>query len=377
MTPAVSCPAKPLNTYEAARQTPEWHDWKWQFRQRVQSLDALKTYLNVTPEEEAAFQKGGINLPFAITPYYLDLIQRLEGDNPAGPLRKTVVPLMDEFLSTEHELSDPCGEDSHSPVPGLVHRYPDRVLFLINETCSVYCRYCTRSRLVGSGEHRVDFEATYQYLRNHPEIRDVLISGGDPLVMSDDRLEAIIANLRAIPHIEIVRIGTKIPVVLPQRITDGLLSMLRKYHPFYMSIHFLHPSEITPEVADACNRIADAGIPTFSQTVLLKGVNDDPVVMKELMHKLLQIRVRPYYIYQCDPVKGTSHFRTSIQKGLEIMEHLRGHTTGYAIPTYVVDAPGGGGKIPVSPNYVVAQEDGHLTLRNFKNEVYHYYEEGL
>lgn len=351
---------------------PHWHDWKWQFRNRIQSLDALKKYIPVTPAEEEAFRTAGTNLPFAITPFYMDVLQHHDRNDA---IRKTVIPRIEELMTSPHELRDPLGEDKDSPVPGLVHRYPDRVLFLINETCSVYCRYCTRSRLVGSGEHKVEFEATYEYLRKHPEIRDVLISGGDPLVMSDDRLETIIQNLRAIPHIEIVRIGSKIPVVLPQRITDELVDMLKKYHPFYMSIHFLHPAEITPEVAAACNKLADAGIPTFSQTVLLKGVNDDPEIMKELVHKLLKIRVRPYYIYQCDPVQGTTHFRTSIRKGLEIMEHLRGHTTGYGIPTYVVDAPGGGGKIPVSPDYVVAMEPGKVVLRNYKNEVYEYFEE--
>ncbi|MBY0403443.1 MAG: KamA family radical SAM protein [Cyanobacteria bacterium] len=366
-------PAQPLKNYDFDKTQPHWHDWKWQFRNRIQTLAAFEEYVEVTPEERQAFIQGGINLPFALTPYYLDVI--LSENNATGPIRKTVVPHINEFTTTAHEMSDPCGEDKNTPVPGLVHRYPDRVLFLINETCSVYCRYCTRSRLVGSGEHRVDFEAAYAYLREHTEIRDVLISGGDPLVMSDERLEAIIQNLSAIPHIEFIRMGTKIPVVMPQRITPALLSMLKKYHPFYMSIHFLHPDEITPEVSAACNAIADAGIPTFSQTVLLKGVNDDPEVMKRLMHQLLKIRVRPYYIYQCDPVEGTAHFRTTLKKGLDIMEHLRGHTTGYAIPTYVVDAPGGGGKIPVSPNYVVSMEEGKTVLRNYKNEIYEYYEE--
>lgn len=362
----------PFKTFGADQQQPHWHDWKWQFRNRVQSLDALKQYLCVTPEEEAAFHAAGTNLPFAITPFYMDVIQHADRNDA---IRKTVIPRIEELMSNPHELRDPCGEDAHTPVPGLVHRYPDRVLFLINETCSVYCRYCTRSRLVGSGTHRVDFEATYEYLRQHPEVRDVLISGGDPLIMSDERLASIIENLRAIPHIEIVRIGTKIPVVMPQRITDDLLAILKQHHPFYMSIHFLHPAEITPEVAEACNRLADAGIPTFSQTVLLKGVNDDPEVMKELVHKLLKIRVRPYYLYQCDPVQGTSHFRTPIRKGLEIIEHLRGHTTGYAIPTYVIDAPGGGGKIPVSPEYVVSMEPGKVVLRNFQNQVYEYHDD--
>lgn len=355
--------------FSTEKQSPEWHDWKWQFRNRITTLDALKEYIAVTPDEEKAFQAAGKNLPFAITPYYLDLINPCKTDDP---IRKTVVPRIAEFTTTREEMVDPCGEDHDMVAPGLVHRYPDRVLFLVNETCSVYCRYCTRSRLVGSGQHHVEFEEAYEYLRNHPEVRDVLISGGDPLVMSDDKLEGIIKNLRAIPHIDIVRIGSKIPVVLPQRITDDLVNMLKKYHPFYMSIHFLHPDEITPEVETACNKLANAGIPTFSQTVLLKGVNDDPEIMKELMLKLLKIRVRPYYIYQCDPVQGTSHFRTNVDKGIEIIEHLRGHITGYGVPTYVIDGPGGGGKIPVTPDYVVKREPGKITLRNYKNEEYVY-----
>ena len=361
-----------LKTFDTEKLLPEWQDWKWQFRNRITNLEQLKQYVSVTEEEEKAFQAAGKNLPFAITPYYMNLLDPI---NPEDPLRKTVIPHMMEFVTTSAEMVDPCGEDSHMPVPGLVHRYPDRVLFLVNETCSVYCRYCTRSRLVGSGKHHVEFEAVYDYLRNHPEVRDVLISGGDPLVMSDEKLEGIISNLRAIPSIEIVRMGTKMPVVLPQRITENLVNMLKKYHPFFMSIHFLHPDEITPDVERACNMLADAGIPTFSQTVLLKGVNDDPAVMKRLMQKLLTLRVRPYYIYQCDPVQGTSHFRTSIDTGLNIMEHLRGHTTGYAIPTYVVDAPGGGGKIPVSPDYIVSREPGKTVLRNYKGDVYEYIEE--
>lgn len=371
LDPPRLCQERNFNTFSADKLQPHWHDWKWQFRNRITSLEKLKEYICVTEEEEKAFQAAGKNLPFAVTPYYIDLIDPL---NPQDPIRKTVIPRVAEFTTTAAEMVDPCGEDEHMPVPGLVHRYPDRVLFLVNETCSVYCRYCTRSRLVGSGKHKVGFEAVYDYLREHPEVRDVLISGGDPLVMSDDRLEDIVRNLRAIPTIEIVRVGTKMPVVLPQRVTDELVNRLKRYHPFYMSIHFLHPAEITPEVTEACNRLADAGIPTFSQTVLLKGVNDDPEVMKKLMQQLLLLRVRPYYIYQCDPVQGTSHFRTSIDKGLEIMSHLRGHTTGYAIPTYVVDAPGGGGKIPVSPDYVVSREPGKTVLRNYKGDIYTYLE---
>ena len=366
------CEEMSFRSYAEAKRQPEWHDWKWQFRNRVTTLQELKEFMPVTPEEEKAFQAAGKNLPFAITPYYLDLINPCDAHDP---IRKTVIPRVAEFTTSASEMVDPCGEDGSMPVPGLVHRYPDRVLFLVNETCSVYCRYCTRSRIVGSGKHQVEYGEVYEYLRNHPEVRDVLISGGDPLVMSDEKLDGILTNLRAIPHIEIVRIGSKIPVVLPQRITDDLVNMLKKHHPFFMSIHFLHPDEITPEVEAACNKLADAGIPTFSQTVLLKGVNDNPEVMKRLMLKLLKMRVRPYYIYQCDPVQGTSHFRTSIDKGLEIMEHLRGHITGYAVPTYVIDAPGGGGKIPVTPNYVVSRDEKKTVLRNFRHKEYTYVHE--
>lgn len=356
---------------EQAEKLPEWNSWKWQFRHRIKSLEQLKQYMDVTPDEEAAFVKGGYNLPFAITPYYLSLFNQHDADDP---LRKTVVPRLAEFDSAPEEFDDPCGEDGDMVAPGLVHRYPDRVLFLINETCSVYCRYCTRSRLVGSGEHEVDFEEAYRYLENHPEVRDVLISGGDPLVLDDGRLEKILKRLRAIPSIKVLRVGTKVPTVLPQRITDDFVAMLKRYSPFYMSIHFTHPDEITPEVEAACNKLADNGIVTFSQTVLMKGVNDDPEVMKTLMQRILELRVRPYYIYQCDPVKGTKHFRTPVQTGLNIIEHLRGHITGYAVPTFVIDGPGGGGKIPVSPNYVEKTEKGVWTLRNYAGEEFTYHE---
>lgn len=359
-----------LEAWCKARQTNEWNDWRWQFRNRVKDVETLKQLIPLCREEENAFKASGKNLPFAVTPYYMTLI---DPNNPLDPIRKTVIPRTEEFTTTQHEMVDPCGEDAHSPVEGLVHRYPDRVLFLVNDMCSVYCRYCTRSRVVGSGDLHTEFDHVYRYLEAHTEVRDVLISGGDPLVFSDDRLEMIIERLRAIPHIEIIRLGTKIPVVMPQRITEELVNMLKKYHPLYMSIHFLHPREITPEVTEACNRLADAGIPTFSQTVLLKGVNDTPDVMKALMQKLLTLRVRPYYIYQCDPVQGTSHFRTSIETGLKIMESLRGHTTGYAIPTYVVDAPGGGGKIPVSPDYVVSYDDEKVVLRNYTGNTFEYF----
>lgn len=356
--------------WRKAKQNGDWHDWQWQFRNRIRTIEALRALMPVSREEDMAFKASGKNLPFAVTPYYAELI---DSQDPLCPIRKTVIPRSEEFATTQHEMLDPCGEEGDSPMEGLVHRYPDRVLFLVNDLCSVYCRYCTRSRIVGSGELRPEYERIYQYIEQHREVRDVLISGGDPLVLSTDKLEAIIRRLRAIPHVEIIRIGSKIPVVMPQRITPELVDTLKKYHPLYMSIHVLHPQEITPEVTQACNRLADAGIPTFSQTVLLNGVNDDPAVMKGLMLKLLALRVRPYYIYQCDPVQGTSHFRTDIKTGLRIMEHLRGHSSGYAVPTYAVDAPGGGGKIPISPDYIV-EEDGHrVVLRNYAGEIYTYH----
>jgi lysine 2,3-aminomutase len=268
------------------------------------------------------------------------------------------------------------GEDHDSPVPGLVHRYPDRVLFLVTSFCAVYCRYCTRSRLVGkTGEYHFNqkqFQAAIDYIAAHPEIRDVLISGGDPLTMNDDKIEWLLSRLRAIPHVEFIRIGSKVPVVLPQRITPALVKMLRKYHPFWMSVHFMHPDELTPEVKQSCERLADAGIPLGSQTVLNAGVNDDVDTMKRLMHGLLKIRVRPYYIYQCDPIPGSAHFRTPVEKGLEIIEGLRGHTTGYAVPQFVIDAPGGGGKIPLLPQYYQGRDGDDVLVRNFEGKTFRY-----
>ena len=312
------------------------------------------------------------SLPLRISPYYLSL---LDPDNPDQPLRKSVVPVFDEFIVHPEEASDPLSEEHDSPVPNIVHRYPDRVLFLVTGFCSTYCRYCTRTRMVAKDKCHIGIEAWAEglkYIRDHPEIRDVLVSGGDPLTMSDQHIEYLLSELRKISHVEIIRIGTKIPVVLPQRITRAFVSMLRKYHPLYMSIHFTHAGEITPEVEAACAKLANAGIPLGSQTVLLKGINDDVSVMKNLMQGLLRIRVRPYYLYQCDPVVGTKHLRTTIEKGLEIMEGLRGHTTGYAVPTYVVDAPGGGGKIPLLPEYNLGKENGNLILRNYENKLFKY-----
>ena len=328
--------------------------------------------LTLTADEREAILQGGSMLPVGITPYYMSLLAR---DKHEQPLRRTVIPSTSEFVRTSGEADDPLGEDKHSPVPGLVHRYPDRVLLLVLDFCSTYCRYCTRSRVVGHGELRPSeerIERALDYIRRTPTVRDVLLSGGDPLAMSEDRLDWLLGRLREIPHVEFIRIGTKMPAVLPQRITPQLCRVLRKYHPLWMSLHFLHPDECTPESNRACSRLADAGIPLGSQTVLLKGINDDVETMKELVHRLLLMRVRPYYLYQCDPISGSAHFRTPVSKGLEIIEGLRGHTTGYAVPTYVIDAPGGGGKIPLQPNYIVGREGDDLLLRNYENETFRY-----
>ncbi|MCA9306838.1 MAG: KamA family radical SAM protein, partial [Phycisphaerales bacterium] len=307
-----------------------------------------------------------------ITPYYASTINP---NDPADPVRKTMVPVETEFEMSAGEQADPLGEDADMPVPGLVHRYPDRVLFLVTSFCAVYCRYCTRSRLVGkTGEYHFNtaqFERALDYLRKTPSVRDVLISGGDPLTMHDGRIDWLLGELRSIPHIDFVRIGSKIPCVLPQRITPEFCAMLKKHKP-WISVHFMHPNEITPEVAEACGRLADAGVPLGSQTVLTQGVNDDAETMKRLMHGLLKIRVRPYYIYQCDPIPGSRHFRVPVEKGLEIIEALRGHTTGYAVPTFVIDGPGGGGKIPLMPNYVIGRDGDDILLRNYAGEVFRY-----
>ncbi|MHB0959555.1 MAG: KamA family radical SAM protein [Pirellulaceae bacterium] len=350
----------------------QWDDWRWQVRHRIRTPEQFNAMLNLSAAEHDALWQGGTMLPVGVTPYYMSL---LDPADPLQPLRKTVVPTTAEFTRVPGEADDPLGEDGHSPVPGLVHRYPDRVLLLPLDFCSTYCRYCTRSRVVGHGEivpNEARLDAIFDYLKQATEVRDVLISGGDPLALSDDRLETILSRLRAIPHIEFVRIGTKMPAVLPQRITPQLCEMLRRHHPVWMSLHFLHPEECTPESAEACGRLADAGIPLGSQTVLLKGVNDNVDTMKQLVHKLLMMRVRPYYLYQCDPISGSSHFRTPVSKGLEIIAGLRGHTTGYAVPTYVIDAPGGGGKIPLQPDNVVGRDGDYLLLRNFEGKTFRY-----
>ncbi len=351
-----------------------WCDWHWQYANRITSLDQLSTMIRLSPEERGA-GTGLAALPLAITPYYA---AQFDPENPQDPMRRTMVPTVAEWELNPGESADPLGEDGHSPVPGLVHRYPDRVLFLATDTCAAYCRYCTRSRRVGktcsTSAVRKRWPAAIEYIENHPEVRDVLISGGDPLTMSDAALDHLLSRLRRIPHVEILRIGSKAPIVMPQRITPSLLRVLRRYHPLLMSIHCSHPDEITVEASEALRRLADAGIPLGSQTVLLKGVNDDVPTMTRMMHGLLKSRVRPYYLYHCDPVQGTAHFRTHIYKGVDIIRGMRGHTSGYAVPTYVVDAPGGGGKIPLMPDYVQGYDGEDLVLRNYEGGLYRSYD---
>ena len=353
--------------------TKEWNDWHWQLRNRIRDAQTLGRMIRLSEDERHAMIGQGGSLPLAITPHYMSL---LDPWNPNQALRRTVVPTVHEHFRSNGEADDPLHEDEDSPVPGIVHRYPDRVLFLVTGNCSTYCRYCTRSRMVGhTGNHCLNteqWERGITYIATHTEIRDVLLSGGDPLTLADDQLEWLLARLRQIPHLELLRIGTKVPVVLPQRITAALVKMLKRYHPLWISIHAAHPDELTPETARACTRLADAGIPLGSQTVLLSGINDDVETMKRLVHGLLKIRVKPYYLYQCDPIPGSSHFRTLVAKGLEVIRGLRGFTTGYAVPTYVIDAPGGGGKIPLLPEYVEGREGGDLLLRNYEGKVFRY-----
>jgi lysine 2,3-aminomutase len=350
----------------------QWNDPTWQLRNRIDSLEALESRLALTDVERAGVLLAGNKLAMSITPHFFNLIDR---DDPDCPIRRQMIPRLEEGWTAPEELADPCGEDAHMPVPGLVHRYPDRVLFLVTDRCASYCRYCTRSRVVsGVGEQQLEtqWEAAFRYLEKTPQVRDVLLSGGDPLLFSDDRLDRILTRLRAIPHLQFLRIGTRIPLFLPQRITPQLCAMLRKHHPLFISIHTNHPRELTAEVRDALGRLADAGIPLGNQSVLLRGVNDSAEIQKILVHKLLMCRVRPYYLYQCDLINGSSHLRTPVAEGIAIIEQLRGHTTGYAVPQFVIDGPGGGGKIPLNPQYVVERTTGAVTLRNFEGNTFEY-----
>ncbi|HLO88678.1 MAG TPA: KamA family radical SAM protein [Nostocaceae cyanobacterium] len=349
----------------------KWNDWQWQMRHRLTKLEQFQKLLQLTPSETQGLTIAPDKFAVSVTPYFAAL---LDPEDANCPLRIQVIPRQEELSVSPGDMIDPCGEDHKSPVPGLVHRYPDRVLLLALDSCAAYCRYCTRSRLVSQGEMypiKRRLEAIIAYLEEHTEVRDVLISGGDPLLMSNEFLDNLLGRLRTISHIEFVRIGSRVPCFLPQRITPELVTVLRK-HRVWLSVHFCHVRELTPEVAQACDLLADGGIPLGSQTVLLKGVNDSEQALKNLFHGLLKLRVRPYYLYQCDPVVGTGHLRTSIQTGLDLISKLRGHTTGYAVPTYVIDAPGGGGKIPIQPETLISYENGEAIARNWEGKSFTY-----
>ncbi|MBI9106070.1 MAG: lysine 2,3-aminomutase [Spirochaetales bacterium] len=352
----------------------QWNDWHWQVKNRISTVDELEKYITISNDEKKAITECLEKLRMAITPYYLSLIDLT---NPEDVIRKQSVPTLNELSDTEDDIEDPLYEELNSPTPGLVHRYPDRVLLLVTEQCSMYCRYCTRRRFAGHKDCSVEFDAIekgIEYIKNTPAVRDVLISGGDPFLLSDEKLERILEKLHAIEHVEVIRIGTRTPVVLPQRITPELTKMLSKYHPLWINTHFSHPNEITLESRAACNRLADAGIPLGNQSVLLAGINDKISIMKKLVHELVKIRVRPYYIYQCDLSSGIGHFRTPVAIGIEIIEGLRGHTSGFCVPTFVIDAPGGGGKIPAMPNYIISQGYERIILRNYEGVITTYSE---
>jgi lysine 2,3-aminomutase len=349
-----------------------WKDWVWQLKNRITSVEQVEEYLDLSPEEKQGCYFANKKLALAITPYFFNLIDR---SDPKCPIRQQVIPRIEEMTTAPEELKDPCGEDEHMPVPGLVHRYPDRVLFLVTDRCAAYCRYCTRSRLVSNSQgydFHPEFETGLRYIEEHPEVRDVLLSGGDPLLLSDRKIDYLLGRLRAIEHVEFIRIGSRIPIFLPQRITPELCRIFEKHEPIWMSIHANHPRECSVEVKEACDRLARAGVPLGNQSVLLKGINDELPIMKALIHRLLQMRVRPYYLYQCDLITGSAHLRADIRKGLEIIQGLRGHTTGYAVPQFVIDAPGGGGKVPINPQYIESLTDEEIVFRNYEGRQFRY-----
>ncbi len=351
----------------------KWNDWRWQLSHRLNTVEEIEKVLLLTESERKALQTQGL-FRVDITPYFISLI---DPEDPNDPIRKQVIPVAEEMQSFTAMMEDSLAEDRHSPVPGLVHRYPDRVLMLVTTQCASYCRYCTRSRIVGDPGQtfkREEFEMQIEYLKRTPQVRDVLLSGGDPLVLAPKVLEELLTRLREIPHIEIVRIGSRVPVFMPMRVTQELCDMLAKFHPLWLNIHVNHPSEISKELADATDRLTKAGIPLGNQSVLLAGVNDNVHIQRQLVQDLVRIRVRPYYLYQCDLVEGAGHFRTPVAKGIEIMEGLRGHTSGYAVPQFIVDAPGGGGKIPLMPNYLLSMSDHKVILRNYEGYITTYEE---
>jgi len=351
----------------------KWNDWRWQLSHRLNTLEEIEKVIPLTESERKALQTQGL-FRVDVTPYFISLI---DPDDPDDPTRKQIIPRSEEMKSFTAMMEDSLAEDRHSPVPGLVHRYPDRVLMLVTTQCASYCRYCTRSRIVGDPGQtfsQAEFDMQIEYLKRTPQVRDVLLSGGDPLVLAPKILEQILSRLREIPHIEIIRIGSRVPVFMPMRVTQELVDMLAKYHPLWMNIHVNHPNEISLELEQACDRLTRAGIPLGNQSVLLAGVNDNVHIQRKLVQDLVRIRVRPYYLYQCDLVEGAGHFRTPVAKGIEIMEGLRGHTSGYAVPQYIIDAPGGGGKIPVMPNYLLSMSDHKVILRNYEGYVTTYEE---
>jgi len=343
----------------------QWNDWRWQLSHRLNTMEDFAQVIRLAPEEVAGLSAPG-HFRVDVTPYFARL---MDPDDPYCPIRRQVVPTIHELLPFEAEMTDSLAEDAHSPVPGLVHRYPDRVLMLVTTQCASYCRFCTRSRVVGDSTSqfsRTNYDQQIDYIAYTPQVRDVLLSGGDPLVLNPRVLESLLSRLRAIPHVEVIRLGTRVPVFLPMRVDEQLTAMLRQFHPLWINVHFNHPKEITPQVETALARLADAGIPLGSQTVLLAGVNDCPNVMLALVQRLVKNRVRPYYLYQCDLVHGAGHFRTPVAKGIEIMEALRGHTSGFAIPTFVLDAPEGGGKVPILPNYLLSMSESRVVVRNYE-----------
>lgn len=354
----------------------DWNNWHWQMLNRITNVEQLSEFIELTEQEKTKINTCLKKFRMAITPYYASLI---DTNDRNCPVYRQAIAHPNELLYSTGDMRDPLHEDVDSPVPGITHRYPDRVLFLITTICSMYCRHCTRRRFAGQRDEALPkayIDRAISYIQRHKEIRDVVISGGDPLTLSNKKLEYILSNLRNINHVEIIRIGTRVPVVLPQRVTPELCDLMEKYHPLWINTHFNHPKEITPESEQACALLAKAGIPLNNQSVLLRGINDQPQIMKKLVNKLLQNRVRPYYLYQCDLSEGIGHFRTPVSAGIEIMEHLRGHTSGLAIPTFVIDAPGGGGKIPIMPNYLLSQGQGKVVLRNFEGNIYMYTEPG-
>jgi len=352
----------------------DWDDWKWQLANRITTVKELRQVVPLSEEEASAIKQSLTRLRMAITPYYASL---MDASDSTCPIRLQAIPTLQETQISAADLHDPLHEDVDSPTPGLTHRYPDRVLLLVTDQCSMYCRHCTRRRHAGETDRsfpKDKIELCIEYVRETPSVRDVLVSGGDPLTLDDELLEWILSELRGIPHVEIIRIGSRMPVVCPQRVTEKLCAMLKKYHPLWFNTHFNHPKEITEESKRACAMLADAGIPLGNQSVLLRGVNDSPYIFRELNQQLLRLRVRPYYIYQCDLSEGIEHFRTSVGKGVEIIEYLRGHTSGMAVPTFIVDAPGGGGKIPIMPNYVISRSDRKVILRNYEGVIVVYSE---